>query len=429
MANGFGELVVGTSVPAVRGYFGGNSPEDCRVQYFQTSLRATQVKGILGHDPRSKGWKKLADPKLREMYEYLQRATEPDRALGLEDYIDQRLRPNPITAGAFPGIAIGICDPVFWDKADSPVGTLQIPVESRRVLLDGLGRLTAVLNFIEPFDTDRPSQPEVNQWFTFPVTIYAPPPKGKLTIEDLGQLFFDFNFRQKQVKKSKAMTVDKSDLHIRMTNALADRPEGVIARNGGMNRKGLTLGGNAKELVTQPHLLKFVRGAFEGRAAQDSDKLIIHEPNLRPQNFRELEQKLESFLKALENRMGDRFAARDEYLHFSSIGWQILGLIFHALEFEFAERMSDTDRMAVLDRLGRVDWSRHNPDLIAILGEPKRDYEGRPILDDQGRQTLDKFTKLGRQTKEALKKYVWKATGLDQFEAAPTEIEELVAVE
>jgi len=412
--------MVGTSVPAIRGFFGGTSPKTARLQFFQTSLTAKQVKGILGHDPRSRTWRKMPDPELREMYEYLQRATETDRTQGLQEYINQRLRPNPNIPGAFPAISIGLLDAVGWSgdggREESAVGTLMIPVESKRILLDGLGRLTAMLNLLDEEDQAKPpvaKDQSRNNWFSFPVTIYAPAPGHPVSIEDLGQLFFDFNYRQKQVKKSKAMTVDKSDLHIRMANAIGEDSSGVVIRHGGMYKKSATLGGNSKELVSQQHLLKFVRGACEGRKAQDSDKARIDEPNLHDQSFPELRQKLEDFLVGVEARMGPRFEDH-ELLHLSSIGWQVLGLVFHDLEYRFAEELSEADKAVVMDRLAAIDWSKYNAELIRILGEGNLD----PTT---GRNKLARFTKLGRETKDGFLKYVRHECGLDQYDTEPTQ--------
>src|SRR5437016_4716857 len=110
-------------VPCIRGQFGQNV-----LECFQTILPPSEVTNILGHDPRSKGWRQLR-PELREIYEYLQRKTDTDRREGTARYITDRFAPGAIFEGAFPAISIGMIKPQDFEPYDPKnpyVGILQL---------------------------------------------------------------------------------------------------------------------------------------------------------------------------------------------------------------------------------------------------------------------------------------------------------------
>jgi DNA-sulfur modification-associated len=381
-------------VPAIRGHFGKN------LLCFQTTIPAKDFKTVLGHDPRNKNWKILArsEPETANLYEYLQRTTNKARRDDLKEYIRYRMCQKPLILGAFPAVSIGFTEPaVFTEYNDQTkdVGVLLLP-NGPRVLLDGLGRVTAALDLIDAMETK-----EVGDWFTFPCTFYLPK-EGSLTKEELGQLFHDFNFRQVHVSEADAIALDQSDLHIRMTARLGQGA--LIQRHGGLAETA-TLGGKATEIVTQKHLLKFVRGALEGLEAQDSDKRRVENPRLVNSSFESYAVKLEEYLVRLEELMlPARFGDRSS-IHLTSGGWQVLGLIFHDLEFTL--QASGSEREDALRRLALIDWSKFNTFWIGLLGEGETD----PVT---GRQRLGKTTRWGRKVKSQLLDYVREQCGIRQ---------------
>lgn len=402
-------------IPAVRGFFAGD------LTTFQTQIRPDQIVQILGHDPRSLNWKYLpAD--LRQMYEYLQRATKKDRREGTASYIEERLAPEAITIGAFPAISIGMVRPATFkstnDDPTSPLSSvgllhLELSDTNRRIILDGLARVTGALDLMD----ERPDA-KVGDWFSFPVTFYAP--SGRVTtLEQLGQLFHDFNFLQTRVNANQAIALDKSDPYIQLTNRLGRSH--AFTQYGGMEERAASLGTKSSAIVVQRVLLRFVRGACEGRRFQESNLSRTDNPNLTAQTLPELQTKLEHFVATIAERMGfDRFKDRDS-LHLSAPGWQVLGLIFHDITFRLRERLTDRARSEVVDHLAQVDWSRFNPDWIGMVGEPERDKVTQQLItDDRGRQKVA-ISRAGRTTIAAMLNYVREKTALTPLlqDAAP----------
>jgi hypothetical protein len=415
-------------IPAVRGFFGAD------LTTFQTQIRPDQIVQILGHDPRSLNWKYLP-PDLRQMYEYLQRTTKKDRREGTATYIEERLAPDAIAIGAFPAISIGMIRPATFktetEDVSSPlsaVGTLHLELSdtNRRIILDGLARVTGALDLME----ERPDA-RIGDWFSFPVTFYSP--TGRVTtLEQLGQLFHDFNFLQTRVNANQAIALDKSDPYIQLTNRVG-RSE-TFVQYGGMEERAASLGNKSTAIVVQRVLLRFVRGACEGRRFQESNLGRTDNPNLTAQSFPELQAKLERFVAAFAERMGaERFKDRDS-LHLSAPGWQVLGLIFHDIAFRLPDRMTDRTRSDAMDRLAEIDWSRYNPDWIGMVGEAERDKVTQQLItDEQGRQRVA-LSRAGRTTIAAILSYVRLKTGLSPLlqdappEEEPDEVLEAIEV-
>src|SRR5947208_3848375 len=96
--------VMSLPVPCIRGQHG---PD---LNIFQTTISPSDLRNFLGHDPRGEHWKKL-DDKIREMYEYLQRKTSPQRRAGTGKYTEDRLGPNRYYIGGYPAISVGMTEP------------------------------------------------------------------------------------------------------------------------------------------------------------------------------------------------------------------------------------------------------------------------------------------------------------------------------
>src|SRR5262249_31412598 len=101
-------------VPCVQGFFGP------RLVAYSTQIPPKQLVNLLGHDPRSKNWKRLPDEQ-RQIYEFLQRKTDKNRREGVTGYIEERFGENSIAIGAFPAISIAFQQPTeFVPSADNP---------------------------------------------------------------------------------------------------------------------------------------------------------------------------------------------------------------------------------------------------------------------------------------------------------------------
>lgn len=373
-----------TPVPCIRGHFGE------QLNTFQTMLSTSSVETILGHDPRSAEWRKLAvtNPDLQRIYETVQRKTKPSRRKSIRDYIENRIGPKAHYVGAFPPICIGMTRPVKF-KPTNPeqpeIGVLLLPsaLHDHRIVLDGLGRLTAALDLVR-------ENPDGNGWFTFPVTIFAPKEGRVLDVERLEQLFHDFNFLPTVVDKAHALALDHSDIYLQMVEQLGKID--VVAKNGGVEKRKATLGKNSTALTTQQLFARFVRGACEGPRAQETDKQTVFDnPNLRGETFLDLKAALSDFLTVFATRMGTRFTDHDS-IHLHTLGWSTLGRIFYEMEFG-PQKLVEHARTLAIYRLADVDWTRYNPDWVNLIGTETTDATGRKAVATlTRRETLDALT-------------------------------------
>lgn len=388
-------------VPSIRGKFGK------QLQTFQTSIRAGDVQHLLGHDPRSKHWARLPED-LKEMYHYLQRKTSKGRREGAARYIRERFGPNAYTIGAFPAIAIGVTKaPRFEPFSDktipAAVGILHFDLSAsiRRILLDGLSRVTGAMDVLE-------ADPKLADCFTFPVTIYAPiDADTELTVEQLGQLFHDFNFLAEPVSKGQAIDLDQSDIYIALTNRLADTP--VIKRNGGVEPRAASLGKKSTALVAKQVLLRFVKGACEGAGLQHALRLRPDEPgNLTVNTLPQIQDRLEHYITVMSEEMGPRFRERDS-IHLTAPGWNALGIVFYDLQFK--AELSPGEQETILKKIGQIDWSRWNPDWLDFLGNPELDENGKEVTDGRGRKRLGK-SRGGGEIILKIAEYVRQKSGL-----------------
>jgi hypothetical protein len=138
-----------TPVPCVQGFF------NERLVTYTTQVSPKQIGNLLGHDPRSKHWKRLPSDELRQIYEFLQRKTSKARRDGVAGYIEERIGPDALTLGAFPSISIAFQKAAeflpYEGGVPSAVGQLMVDISPSnvRVLIDGLGRVTGALDLIE----------------------------------------------------------------------------------------------------------------------------------------------------------------------------------------------------------------------------------------------------------------------------------------
>ena len=396
-------------ISAVMGHFGSN------LITFQAQVRPEDVQTVLGHDPRGKNWKQLPTD-LRGMYEHLQRVTSKDRRAGVTGYIEDRFSPDAYGIGAFPAICIGMTlpaafQPLYENSPSCILGTLNLDLSAgnRRLILDGLARLTGTMDLFDEREDLKTQEPPM---FTFPVTFYAPR-EGVLTLDQLGQLFHDFNFRQTKLAAGQAVALDKSDPYIQLANQIGG--SSTIQEAGGMEPRSASLGAKSTAIVVQRVLLRFVRGACEGRGFQESNLSQVEAPNLTPQSRQDIQNKLEDFISAFAEGMGEeRFENRDS-LHLSAPGWQVLGLVFHDMVFRLGDRLTGQMYTDMIARLATIDWSRYNSDWIDMIGEPERDKITQELITDADGRHRVALSRAGRTTIAAMLAYVREKCGLDEL--------------
>jgi DNA-sulfur modification-associated len=348
-----------------------------RLATYATQVSPRSLEAFLGHDPRSRYWKRL-DPELEAIYSQLQRTTTSDRLRSIQSYIRKRFSALAIVCGAFPAISVAVTRPLRFQPYDgndlAGAGTLHLDMSksNSRVVLDGLARTSAVIELVELAndeqlsDEERHSLSNLLDEFTLPVVIFAPRENDKpLTITELRQLFADFNFKQLSISPSLAISMDSSDIHISATKRLSHA--GVIKDNGGVEEKRASLGSKSKALAVQQNLLRFVRAAAEGdrfvEAKTNVDKI---DPRLTEENISQFVGKAERFLDNMAMVMGKpRFTDTKNSIHLSGPGWSALGVVFYDLDVTLG--VQDLEGMA--REVGRIDWQRDAPFWVDAMRE------------------------------------------------------------
>ena len=348
-------------IPAIQGQFGP------RLVTYTTQLPPGSIETIVGHDPRSRLWKRLPDD-INYIYSHLQRATTKARLESITRYIRFRFSKNAIVVGAFPAISIAVQNAAEFEKlpgADSGLGVLHFDLSRRnlRIVVDGLGRASAAMELVEMAEdselpqTARDALKQLLEEFSLPTVFYMPeqgqPP---LSLEEMQQLFHDFNFKVTAVPARVAIALDHSDLYIGLANRLgASEP---ISSHGGMEFKAASLGKKSTAVVVQQNMLRFVRGAIEGVVALESTaNTEAKNPNLTEETLDRYQERLQTFLTAFAELMGSEAFTDRERLHLTAPGWGTLSALCHDL----VVRLKVPDLEAAAARLGEIDWRRTAP--------------------------------------------------------------------
>ncbi len=366
-------------IPCIRGRSGPY------LQMFQTICPPSQLISLLGHDPRSNSWKRLTAP-LREAYEKYQRMTKPARAEGIERYIGERLSPTGKIVAGFPSLSIGLTDPPIFEplrsaagvslsdgvKLGDNVGTLWLDIGTKhtRMLLDGLARLTGAMEHID-------AGTDVDQWFSFALTIFAPTAEhGPLSASDLGQLFHDYNYKVARISPTQALELDQAGVYSQIVEHLKLLP--VIRDNGGMQHSGASLGTRSTALVVRRVFHWFATIAAEGeRAFRGAKNEEVRDPVTTQENLEEVAEKIGDFLTRFAEAMGPRFTDRDS-IHLTRLGWEAIGMIVNDVVIRRQTDDQELDR--IVSALASVDWARTNKDWIPMIGMPEVDSDKQPVL-------------------------------------------------
>ena len=201
-------------IAAVQGAYGH------RLATYSTQIPPRSLEAFLGHDPRSRFWKKL-DPELEQIYVQLQRTTTNDRVRAISAYIRKQFSQLAVILGAFPAISVAVKRHLQFDPFEMSglegAGTLHLdmPKSNGRIVLDGLARVSGVIELVELANDEalsveeRKSLNELIDQFTLPLVIFAPrQPDRPLELKELRQLFADFNFKQTSISPTMAMNYD-----------------------------------------------------------------------------------------------------------------------------------------------------------------------------------------------------------------------------
>lgn len=373
-------------IPAVQGAFGH------RLYTYTTQVSPRYIETLLGHDPRSRQWKKLEPAELRATYEQLQRQTTPDRLRGIQGYIQKRFKKEAVVLGAFPAISVAVKN---WIKFDSyqdeggdrlGAGTLHLDMSrlNARIVLDGLARVSGIIELVEMAsddalpEEDRRALSTLLDDFTIPLVIFSPRQKeAPLTMREMRQLFADFNFKQASISPTMAMSFDSSDLYIEATKRLAKTK--VIQSNGGMEEKAASLGKKSTALVALQNLVRFTRAAAEGDQFAEQKTNVDKDDQNRRLDEESLDQFVDGvrlFLEGMAESMGSsRFRDIRTSVHTTGPGWGALGAVFHDLDVTLGRH---GDLYELGRRIGEIDMRKDAPFWSDIMRE--REVRGNPTL-------------------------------------------------
>jgi DGQHR domain-containing protein len=373
-------------IAAVQGAYGH------RLATYATQVDPRSLEAFLGHDPRSRLWKKL-DPELVQIYSQLQRVTTPERLRTIQAYIRRRFSEQAVVCGAFPAISVAVKHHLRFQSFDSNndlagAGTLHLDMSksNSRIVLDGLARVSGVIELVELAnheeltEQERRALNELLDQFSLPMVIFAPRERDKpLDMREMRQLFADFNFKQTSISPSMAIAHDSSDIYIEATRRLGT--SGVIKAHGGMETGRASLGSKSTALVVQQNLLRFVRGAAEGDRFTEAKTNIekLEGNRLTEENLEQFIKNVNRFLGGMSAVMGtQRFSDTKNGVHLSGPGWGALGVIFYDLDAVL--QIQDLEGMG--RRIGEIDWQRGAQFWIDIMRE--KPVRGKPVITFMG---------------------------------------------
>lgn len=339
------------------------SPIKTGLDCYMLSLRPSYLFRFLGHDPRSQHWKSLP-PWLRGIYEQKQRVTSKDRISGLEDYITKRLM-NGDDIGALPPISIVQFEAFrpgqLQDLGHNAALLDDDEYDARRVLIDGLARVTAMQAVRERYEVEGPAAFKLLEEFRFSVALYVPTEGERvLDADDGGQLFSDFNSYAWLTTPAKSLEGDKHNPYKRIAHIVGN--SAVIRRHGGFKAGTIKLGGKDTHFTTELTLASFCKIAIEGRRGYGKLTRPLTTPKIASINIEEAGGELALFFTELERLMGaTKFGDRDQIWR----GAHGLYAIAVVLNDMFEGR---TTMQQVTKGLATIDWTWNNPALASNIG-------------------------------------------------------------
>jgi DndB-like DNA-sulfur modification-associated protein len=358
----------------------------------QTISPLGSIQSLLGHDPRAP-WKSLPS-EIRAIYEQVQRKTDRERKTKLQHYLVDRMSTESMWIGGLPAIAIGVQNPMTFkphdpDRPQAGLLYLDTAPENKRILFDGLGRVSTAMDIFDDVNVADAMKVDLRN-LCIPVTIYLPNPGEKpLLLDELGQMFHDFNVLGAPVGKGTAIDLDKSDIYVKLAERLSSSR--VFSDHGGVDNRGSATPRKGA-LVTKMTLVKMIRAAVEGPGSHvDHYTDAVKDPHLSGPNFSEHNSRLDGYLSVIQAEMGANWANHSN-LHLSTPGWIALGLVYYDIfHGELQVQLNDDARLALVKQIGRINWSPANRDFAKFLGTPRLDQDGVQIVDENGLPELRMF--------------------------------------
>ena len=138
-----------------------------------------------------------------------------------------------------------------YDLEEPEAGILSLSSDPTnvRILVDGLGRAASLLGVINDQD-EKPEVRKATGELYLAVTIFAPVETASpLRIEEMQQVFHDFNALASPVGKGMAIDLDHSDPYVILANELAVAP--VFANHGGIEHRAQSVKKGSGKIATR----------------------------------------------------------------------------------------------------------------------------------------------------------------------------------
>ena len=384
---------------AIRGSFGA-------LDTFLIMIPPNEIAEVVGHDPRGMYNKKEfhLPPKTLALYEDVQRAVLKDKVDDIEEYTEKYSQPTTTAYGALPALSVGLKTPPKFKRFDNietdetEIGTLTLlhGAKDNALYLDGLKRACAILNL-----SDRQKHGQVS----VAVMLFSPKEGKTLTDSDLGQLFYDFNAKSTPIPRNIAVSRDTRDPHIQLANYVSACS--VIVDNGGVDRKGKSIGMKSKELFVLRDIVAFARAAADDTWAVEHLKDRVKDSNLTDKTLPDFEKNVVLFLDGLVSGMTPTvFKDRVNNVHLLAPVWTTFGVTFHDLYVKLGIQGAELAEYGT--KIGKLDWNRFAKRLEGLM-MTKSTKKGDLRIPKQGGSPLrrDLTKQLRDELGIAAKVYAW----------------------
>ena len=232
------------------------------------------------------------------------------------------------------------------------------------------------------------------------------PKEGKtLTDGDLGQLFYDFNAKATPIPRNIAVSRDTRDPHIQL--AIHISACSIIVDNGGVDRKGKSIGMKSKELFVLRDIVAFARAAADDTWAVEHLKDRVKDSSLTDQTLPDFERNVVLFLDGLVSGMTPTvFKDRVNNVHLLAPVWTTFGVTFHDLHVKLGIQGAELAEYGT--KIGKLDWNRFAKRLEGLM-MTKPTKKGDLRIPKQGGSPLrrDLTKQLRDELGIAAKVYAW----------------------
>jgi len=336
-----------------------------RLDCYLMNLRPGNLFSFLGHDPRSRNWK-LLDPYLQEIYKSKQRTTDKGRIDALEQYISTRVMDND-KHGALPPISVIQFEP-FKPGQLTEIGpdaySLDLDrAEAHRVLIDGLARVTALLDLRKRFEVENPVAAQRLSEFQFSVALYVPS-FNVIGADIAGALFTDFNLYAWPVSAAKAVSDDIYNPYKNIADRVGN--SAVISRYHGLKIGTPNLGSKDTNWTTELTMAQFCKIVVEGARGMGKLTKPVSSPKVRGLDLEKVGDDIAAFFEQVERAMTSaRFGDRGQIFRTAH------GLYAIAIVLNDALFGRKTSVQAVVNAIASTDWTWGNEEFRDNIGRTK----------------------------------------------------------